>query len=67
MISVVMEALQDVADETVGVIVSFDQIFDAVENDLLSQGVSGRIPALASIYESDERVPGMPDCARLGS
>jgi len=59
MISVVMETLQDVADEDVGVIVSFDQIFDAVENDLLSQeylGASG----VRAIYESDERVPGTP-------
>ncbi len=56
MISVVMETLQDVADEEVGVLVSFDQVFDAVENDLLSQeylGASG----VRSIYESDERVP----------
>ncbi len=59
MISVVMETLQDVADEAVGVVVSFDQIFDAVENDLLSQeylGASG----VRAIYESDERVPGTP-------
>jgi hypothetical protein len=59
MISVVMETLQDVADEDVGVIVSFDQIFDAVENDLLSQeylGASG----VRAIYESDERAPATP-------
>ena len=59
MIAVVMETLQEVADESVGVIVSFDQIFDAVENDLLSQeylGASG----VRAIYESDERVPGTP-------
>ena len=59
MISVVMEALQDVADEEVGVIVSFDQVFDAVENDLLSQeylGASG----VRSIHESDDRAPGTP-------
>ena len=59
MIAVVMETLQDVADEDVGVIVGFDQIFDAVENDLLSQeylGASG----VRSIYESQERVPGTP-------
>jgi hypothetical protein len=59
MISIVMETLQDVADEDLGVLVSFDQIFDAVENDLLSQeylGASG----VRAIYESDERVPGMP-------
>lgn len=59
MISVVMEALQDLADEPVGVIVSFDQVFDAVQNDLLSQeylGASG----VRAIYESDERVPHTP-------
>jgi hypothetical protein len=59
MISVVMETLQDVADEDVGVLVSFDQIFDAVENDLLSQeylGASG----VRAIYESDQRMPDLP-------
>ena len=59
MIAVVMEALQDLADKPLGIIVSFDQVFDAVENDLLSQeylGASG----VRSIYEADERVPGMP-------
>ena len=65
MISVVMEALQDLADEDLGVIVSFDQVFDAVENDLLSQeylGASG----VRAIHESDERVPGTPiDPARV--
>jgi hypothetical protein len=58
MIAVVMEALQDLADKPLGVIVSLDQVFDAVENDLLSQeylGASG----IRSIYEADERVPGM--------
>jgi hypothetical protein len=58
MIAVVMEALQDLADKPVGVVVSFDQVFDAVENDLLSQeylGASG----VRAIYESDERVPGV--------
>ena len=65
MISVVMEALQDLADEPIGVIVGFDQVFDAVENDLLSQeylGASG----VRAIYESDERVPGTPiDASRV--
>jgi hypothetical protein len=65
MIAVVMEALQDLADEPLGVIVSFDQVFDAVENDLLSQeylGASG----VRAIYESDERVPGTPiDASRV--
>jgi hypothetical protein len=65
MISVVMEALQELADENVGTIVSFDQIFDAVENDLLSQeylGASG----VRAIRESDERIPDTPiDPARV--
>jgi hypothetical protein len=59
MIAVVMEALQDLADQPLGVIVGFDQVFDAVENDLLSQeflGASG----VRAIYESDERVPNVP-------
>lgn len=59
MISVVMEAIQDVADEELGVVVSLDQIFDAVENDLLAQeflGVSG----IRAIYDADERVPKTP-------
>lgn len=59
MISVVMGALQDVADEQLGSVVSFDMIFDAVENDLLAQeylGASG----VRAIRESDERVLGTP-------
>ncbi len=59
MISVVMEALQEVSDEDVGVIVSFDQVFDAVQNDLLSQeylGASG----VRAIYEADERISNTP-------
>ena len=59
MISVVMEALQNVAGEELGVIVSFDQVFDAVENDLLSQeylGASG----VRAIRDSAERVPDTP-------
>lgn len=65
MIAVVMEALQEVANEGVGAVVSFDQIFDAVENDLLSQeylGASG----VRAISESNERAPGTPvDPARV--
>jgi len=59
MISVVMEALQDVASAEIGTVVSFEQVFDAVENDLLSQeylGASG----VRAIYEADDRVPGTP-------
>jgi hypothetical protein len=65
MITVAMQGLQDVADEDLGSIVSFDMMFDAVENDLLSQeylGASG----VRAIRESDERVPGTPiDPARV--
>lgn len=65
MIAVIMETLQDIADENLGVVASFDQVFDAVENDLLSQeylGASG----IRAIHESDERVPGAPlDPARV--
>lgn len=65
MIAVVMETLQDIGDEQLGVVASFDQVFDAVENDLLSQeylGASG----IRAIHESDERVPGAPlDPARV--
>ena len=55
MISVVMEALQKLASQEVGVLASFDQVFDALENDLLSQeylGASG----VRSIYESGKRL-----------
>lgn len=55
MISVVMEALREIADEPVGTIVSFDQIFDAVENDLLSQEYLGAA-GVRSIREADERL-----------
>ena len=65
MISVVMEALQGLADDEIGVVVSFDQIFDAVGNDLLSQeylGASG----VQAIHDSTERVPNAPiDPARV--
>ena len=65
MISVVMEALQDLADEEIGVVVSFDQVFDAVENDLLSQEYLGASGVLA-IRESGKRVSGAPiDPARV--
>jgi hypothetical protein len=59
MISVVMETLQELADKELGNIVSFDMVFDAVENDLLSQeylGASG----VRALYDADARVPGVP-------
>jgi hypothetical protein len=57
MISVVMESLHEIADKDVGALVSFDQVFDAVENDLLSQEYLGA-PGVRSIYDSDDRLPG---------
>ena len=59
MISVVMEALQDVADEALGTVVSFDQVFDAVEDDLLSQEYLGA-PGVRAIRDSDQRVANTP-------
>ena len=55
MISVVMEALQKLGSQQVGTLASFDQVFDALENDLLSQeylGASG----VRSLYDSGKRV-----------
>jgi hypothetical protein len=59
MISVVMEALQDVADQDVGTLVSFDQVFDVIENDLLSQEYLGS-SGVRAISESDKRVMNTP-------
>lgn len=59
MISVVMETLQKVADKELGAIVSFDQIFDAVENDLLSQEYLGAT-GVRAITKSNKRVKNTP-------
>jgi hypothetical protein len=59
MISVVMETLHEIADKEVGIVVSFDQVFDAVENDLLSQEYLGA-PGVRSIHDADDRIPGTP-------
>jgi hypothetical protein len=59
MISVVMEVLQKLGSQEVGTIASFDQVFDALENDLLSQeylGASG----VRAIYESTNRLNKPP-------
>ena len=59
MISVVMETLQDLANEELGSVASFDMLFDAVENDLRAQeylGASG----VRALYEADGRVPNTP-------
>ena len=65
MISVVMDAVQGLADKEIGVVVSFDGVFDAVEDDLLSQeylGASG----VQVIRESGERLSRAPiDPARV--
>jgi hypothetical protein len=56
MISVIMEALQKLGTQPVGQLASFDQVFDALENDLYSQeylGASG----VKAIYDADTRVP----------
>jgi hypothetical protein len=56
MISVIMEALQKLAPLSVGHLATFDQVFDALGNDLLSQeylGASG----VKSITDADNRVP----------
>lgn len=55
MISVIMEALQKLAPLPVGRLASFDQVFDALGNDLLSQeylGASG----VKSITDADSRI-----------
>lgn len=55
MISVIMESLQKLAPLPVGRLATFDQVFDALENDLLSQeylGASG----VKSITDADSRV-----------
>lgn len=57
MISVIMESLQKLANEPVGRLASFEQVFDALENDLYSQeylGASG----VKAIYDANDRVPG---------
>jgi hypothetical protein len=55
MISVIMEALQKLAPLPVGRLATFDQVFDALGNDLLSQeylGASG----VKSITDADNRI-----------
>jgi hypothetical protein len=57
MISVTQEVARDLADREIGVLASFDQVFDAIERDLYSQeylGASG----IQAIRESADRVPG---------
>jgi hypothetical protein len=56
MISVTQEVARKLADQDTGALASFDQVFDAIEQDLYSQeylGASG----VQAIRESAERVP----------
>jgi hypothetical protein len=59
MIAVTKDVARALADEELGALASFDQVFDAVETDLFSQEYLGASGILA-IRESAERVPGAP-------
>jgi hypothetical protein len=64
MISVTQEVARKLADQEIGALASFDQVFDAIEQDLYSQeylGASG----VQAIRESAERVPGAKWPARV--
>lgn len=59
MISVTQDVTRQLADEEIGALAGFDQVFDAIEKDLYSQeylGASG----VQAIRESVDRVPGTP-------
>ncbi len=65
MVSVTMDVLQAIADEALGTLVSFDQVFDAVENDLLSQEYLGAA-GVRSIAGATQGVPDTPvDASRV--
>jgi|GEM_PF-781485 len=55
MISVVMETLQKLAKTEVPGIASFDQVFDALENDLYSQEYLGTA-GVKAIYDANDRI-----------
>jgi len=59
MIAVTQDVARALADEELGALATFDQVFDAVETDLFSQEYLGASGILA-IRESAERVPGAP-------
>jgi hypothetical protein len=59
MIAVTQDVARALADEELGALASFDQVFDAVETDLFSQEYLGASGILA-IRESAERVTGAP-------
>ena len=55
MISVIMESLQKLATSETPTIASFDQVFDALENDLYSQEYLGTA-GVKAIYDANERI-----------
>ena len=59
MIAVTQDVTRALADEGLGALASFDQVFEAVETDLFSQEYLGASGILA-IRESVERVTGTP-------
>jgi len=59
MIAVTQDVTRALADDELGVLASFDQVFDAVETDLFSQEYLGASGILA-IRESAERVAEAP-------
>jgi hypothetical protein len=65
MVSVTMDVLQAIADDDLGTLVSFDQVFDAIEQDLLSQEYLGAA-GVRSIAGATQAVPETPlDAARV--
>lgn len=56
MISVVMEALQTLAPLSVGRLATFDQVFNALQNDLLNEDYLGA-SGVKSIYDANDRMP----------
>jgi hypothetical protein len=65
MVSVTMDVLRSVAHDSVGTLVSFDQVFDAVENDLLSQEYLGAA-GVRAIAGATQAIPDTPmDAARV--
>ncbi|MCX6877105.1 MAG: BREX system P-loop protein BrxC [Verrucomicrobia bacterium] len=55
MISVIMETLQKLASNQIPTIASFDQVFDALENDLYSQEYLGTA-GVKAIYDANDRI-----------
>ncbi|MFY9820346.1 MAG: BREX system P-loop protein BrxC [Thermoanaerobaculia bacterium] len=59
MIAVTQDVARALADQELGTLASFDQVFEAIETDLFSPEYLGASGILA-IRESAERVPGVP-------